>query len=117
MNDERNRLGQLVGELRSQLAASTALDADLRRRLEQTLADVQQALSASGGSASAAAPSGAAALSPTARGGEPLSKRLADATLDFEASHPALAGTVSSLIDALDEWGFRRTGRSPACAW
>jgi uncharacterized protein DUF4404 len=91
MNDQRIRLGQLVGELRSQLASSDTVDADLRRRLEQTLAEVQNALAA-----------------PTGQGpaGEPLGKRLSEATLEFETSHPALAGTLSSIIDALGRMGI-----------
>ena len=44
MNDERIRLQLLLDQLQRQLAASTTVDADLRARLELTLADAEQAL-------------------------------------------------------------------------
>ena len=84
MNDDRIRLRQLIDQLRSQLASSTSVDADLRVRLEQTLSDAEKA---------AAAPPGKPAP------GEPLGKRLNEAAINFEVSHPTLAAEVSSIID------------------
>ncbi len=104
MNDNRIRLEQLLGELRAQLAASSTVDAPLRRRLEQTLSEVQQALSTPGGLTSAASASGGS--SAVGHSGEPLRKRLSEATIEFEVSHPALAGTLGSLIDALGRMGI-----------
>ena len=91
MNDDRLRLRQLLDQLRTQLAASTSVDADVRSRLEQTLSDAERALAEPVGQAPA---------------GEPLRGRLSEAAIDFEVSHPTLAGTVSSIIDALGRWGF-----------
>ena len=108
MNDDRQRLEQLLAELRSQLAASTTLDAAMRSRLEQTLGDVQQALSTPGGHSSPTAKpaagisgTGISGAAPAAgpHAGEPLRKRLSEAAIDFEVSHPALANTLGSLID------------------
>ena len=103
MNDDRIRLEQLLGELRAQLAASSTVDAPLRRRLEQTLSEVQQALSAPGGLPPAATANASPAVG---HSGEPLGKRLSEAAIDFEVSHPALAGTLGSLIDALGRMGI-----------
>ncbi len=91
MNDDRLRLRQLIDQLRTQLAANSSVDVDLRTRLEQTLADAERALVEPAGQTSA---------------GEPLRGRLNEAAIDFEVSHPALAGTVSSIIDALGRMGI-----------
>ena len=91
MNDDRLRLRQLIDQLRSQLAGSMSIDADLRSRLERTLADTEKAM---------ADPTG------KARTGEPLGKRLNEAAINFEVSHPTLAAEVSSIIDALGRMGI-----------
>lgn len=91
MNDDRNRLRQLIDELRNQLAASTSVDTGLRARLEQTLSDAEKAISN---------PAGRSAAS------EPLGKRLNEAAINFEVSHPTLAAEVSSIIDALGRMGI-----------
>jgi hypothetical protein len=91
MNDDRNRLRQLIDQLRTQLAASTSVDADLRSRLEQTLSDTERAM---------ADP----AQQPAVSG--PLGKRLNEAAIKFEVSHPTLAAEVSSIIDALASMGI-----------
>jgi hypothetical protein len=90
MNDDRLRLRQLIEQLRTQLAGSDAVDPRLQARLESALSDAEKAL---GG------PAGTVA-------GEPIGNRLNEAAIDFEVSHPALAGTVSSIIDALGRMGI-----------
>ena len=38
--------------------------------------------------------------------GDPIRKPTFDSTINFEVSHPTLAGTVSSIIDALGHMGI-----------
>jgi Domain of unknown function (DUF4404) len=91
MNDDRQRLGQLLDQLRAQLAASASVDADLRTRLVQTLDEAQQVLASPGGQS---------------RPAEPIGQRLSEAAISFEVSHPTLAAEVSSIIDALGRMGI-----------
>jgi len=91
MAEDRERLPQLLAQLRSQLAASTSVDADTREKLEATIADVDRALAGR-------PPKGARA--------ESLAGRLGESAVDFEASHPTLAVTVSGIIDILGQLGI-----------
>jgi hypothetical protein len=91
MNDDRIRLRRLIDELRAQLAGSTSVEAGLRSRLEQTLSDTEKAM---------ADPAGQPA------GSERLGKRLNEAAINFEVSHPTLAAEVSSIIDAIGRMGI-----------
>ena len=91
MAEDQERLPQLLTELRSQLAASTSIDDGTRRRLEATIADIERLL---GGPA------------PKSARAESLAGRLGDTAVDFEASHPTLAVTISGIIDALGNLGI-----------
>jgi hypothetical protein len=95
MNDDRAKLSELLQQLQAQLSASSTLEAATRRRLEHALDEAQHVLAAppAAGPGSSGSP-------------EPLGKRLEDVALEFETSHPALAGTVSSIIDALGRMGI-----------
>jgi hypothetical protein len=91
MNDDRIRLRRLIDQLRAELAGSASVDADLRSRLELTLSDTEKAM---------ADPAAQPAAS------EPLGKRLNEAAINFEVSHPTLAAEVSNIIDALGRMGI-----------
>lgn len=88
MPAEPERLKATVDELRRELADVDQLDPAVRSQLSAALHDIQTALASKG------AP------------GESLLQRLRDAAHDFEESHPALAGNVGSLIDALARMGI-----------
>jgi hypothetical protein len=88
---DRTRLRQLIEELRSQLAGNEAVSPALQARLESALAEAEAGL--------AGESAGPIATGPTGR-------RLNELAIDFEVSHPTIAGTVSSLIDAIGRMGI-----------
>ncbi len=91
MAQNPERLPQLLAQLRSQLAASTSIDAHARQDLETTIADVERAL---------------AGRPPKGDRAESLAGRLGETAVDFEVSHPNLAVTVSGIIDILGQLGI-----------
>ena len=86
---EREKLVATIQRLRAQLAES-GLDPSLYSSLSATIDEAEASLSAKDPAAPPAT----------------LARRLADATGEFEASHPVLAGTVGSLIEALARMGI-----------
>ena len=89
MTDAKARLRTTLEELRQQLGDAETIDPAVATRLRATIDDVERAM-----------------------GGQerhheaPLGERLSDAARSFEATHPTLAGTISSVIDALARMGI-----------
>lgn len=82
------KLRALVAELHARLKPGTSLDPDARKHLTTALHDIEQALARSD------KPSG------------PLKSRLEALAVQFEADHPAVAGVMRQLIDALSNAGI-----------
>jgi hypothetical protein len=83
------KLRALLSQLHTHLKHGSSLDADARKRLTTALHDIEQAL---GRSDKAGAP--------------PAKSRLESLAVQFEADHPAIAGVVRQLIDALGSAGI-----------
>jgi Domain of unknown function (DUF4404) len=86
MNDPKLRA--LLAQLHSHLTQATSLDSDARKHLTTALHDIEQALSRSG------------------KASAPTKPRLEALAVQFEADHPAVAGVVRQLIDALGAAGI-----------
>ena len=80
-------LRALVAGLRSELAKTHDLDADIREGLHGLAREVEAALQ------TPSATSGA--------GDSPLRDRLADRVRELEASHPKLSTTIGNIVDTL----------------
>jgi Domain of unknown function (DUF4404) len=91
MSDQRNRLRQTLAQLEAQLENADTLDPAVAERSRALVADIRRSLESG-------EPQPAQAAS--------LTRRLGEAALEFEASHPTLAGTVGSVIDALGQMGI-----------
>ncbi len=89
MSDEHDQLLSTLDQLRERLDQTPALPPETVARLRATLADLDAAL---------------AHRKPT--GETRLQERLSQAALEFEASHPMLAGNLGSIIDALGRMGI-----------
>lgn len=88
---EHRQLREHLARLRQQLLETPSIDPSTRSRLEQTVAEIEDDLSEA---------------RPGSRPNSSLVTRLSEAALDFEASHPTLAGTIGSVIDALAAIGI-----------
>ena len=101
MPDETQQLRRAVTDLHQALQSAHGLDAETRSLLEQTLVEVREVLSA-------ASPGPAGSPRETIAGDEtvPLRGQLSEAVARFEGGHPALAGAVRSVIDALAQGGI-----------
>lgn len=89
MPNDRQQLLATVAQLKQQLDEVQGLDPATQARLRATLADLEVAL---------------ANQKPALQPG--LAERLGQAAREFEESHPILAGTVGSVIDALARMGI-----------
>jgi hypothetical protein len=90
MADQHARLREALEQLRLQLDELRARDPAVADRLQETLAEAEAALDGpSQGEAN-----------------DSIVKRLSDAVLDYEATHPSLAGNLGSVIDALGRMGI-----------
>ena len=88
MSESDSRLPALLEELKTELRALESADDDTRRRLEATATEIIQALH-------------------RVETGEPADREsLQDRLVEFEASHPNLAGVVHRLIDMLGQMGI-----------
>jgi hypothetical protein len=87
---DRERLQALLASLQRELRDARSLDAESRRMLATAMNDISRTL---------AAPADLAA-SPA------VSSRLDDLVVRFESDHPALAGALRQLIDALAKAGI-----------
>ncbi|MGD9720395.1 MAG: DUF4404 family protein [Pirellulales bacterium] len=91
MPDSHEKLRRALAELREQLSELRARDPQVASGLEATLAEAEQAL--------------AGEPRPPAEQAS-ITKRLSDAVLEYEATHPSLAGSLGSIIDALGRMGI-----------
>jgi hypothetical protein len=80
-------LRALVASLRSELATTPNLDADVREVLHGLAREVEAVLQSP--------PAGSRVVEP------PLRDRLADRVRELEASHPRLSRTVGNIVDTL----------------
>lgn len=87
---DRDELQALLKSLQRELGDARSLDPESRRLLGDVMGDIGRALQTS------AAPADAG----------PVSDRLDDLAVRFEADHPALAGAMRQLIDALAKAGI-----------
>ena len=94
MSADRQRLQATLDELHQQLNDVDEIDPALREQLGSALRDIQMALQAR------------AAGNPPAAGTDSVAQRLQEAAREFEENHPALSGTIGSLIDALGRMGI-----------
>lgn len=91
MSEHVEKLKATVAELEEELRSLEALDDETSEVLEEALREIQAALS----------PDKSTELE-----AESLMDRLNDATLEFEGSHPTLAGIIGRLIDGLGQMGI-----------
>ena len=101
MTDEAQRLRNAINELHQALQSAHGVDPDTRSLLARTVSEVREVLETQ---------PGAAANNPDEMaervGRLPVQRQLAKAAAEFEGSHPTLAGTVRSVIDALAQIGI-----------
>jgi hypothetical protein len=92
MDDHATRLRATIKELEQELQAGGEVDPATRTMLLEAVEEIHSALRTRG--------------LPTT--GEPhsLNDRLNTAAADFDASHPALAGLVRRVVDALSQLGI-----------
>jgi hypothetical protein len=90
MTGEHDQLRQILDQLQAQLNEVRRLDPAVATHLESTIAEAKAAL----------------AGRPTPAAHRSIVERLSDAMLKYEASHPALAGNLGSIIDALGRMGI-----------
>lgn len=94
-NEPRESLQQSLARLHSELAAAPRIDASSRRLLREVLADIERLLQQSAPDA------------PTPAAGSARSvPRLEALAIEFEAEHPALAGSLRQLVDLLGRAGL-----------
>ncbi len=91
MPDDRQQLLSTIEQLRQQLDNAPSVDSAVAARLRKTLSDIESTL---------------AGQRPAGSGGPNLGERVGQVALDFEASHPVLAGNLGSIIDALGRMGI-----------
>ena len=89
MPADPEQLKATLEQLRRQLTEIDQLDPALRGQLHTALQDIQLAL-----------------RNKTPPGGESIMRRLGEAARHFEDSHPAISGTIGSLIDTLGRSGI-----------
>jgi len=85
----RQKLRDTLSKLHEDLAAEPQLNPETASLLREVMADIENLLNDS-----------------SSTGHESLATRLADATADFENSHPRLTATVGQLADALSGMGI-----------
>jgi acetylornithine deacetylase/succinyl-diaminopimelate desuccinylase-like protein len=91
--------------LHEQQAAAKNLDPNVRTLLKSVLADIDRVLEEQAAESDQAADEPSPASDETRPESESIVARLAETAREFEGTHPALAGTVGSLIDALGNMG------------
>lgn len=86
---DRDRLRTLLKSLHKELGNARAVDEESRRLLNTVMADIGRVLQ-----------------QPAGRASGPVSGRLEALVVHFEADHPAVAGAMRQLIDALAKAGI-----------
>ncbi len=99
MAEIHDRLHADLAELQRQLEAASSIDPTSRALIERVIADVAPILASENASTSIVA-----RAAPSRRGS--LAARLSQAAKQFEVTHPTLAGTLGSVIDALAQMGI-----------
>jgi uncharacterized small protein (DUF1192 family) len=101
MAEQSQQLRTTLVELHDQLAHTREITPEVRAMLAGLASEIERLLAEQ----RSGQPSSAAA---TSRGGqhESLIARLGEAARDFEDTHPTLAGTIGSIIDALGQMGI-----------
>jgi hypothetical protein len=89
MPADSEQLKATLDELHRQLAGIDELDPALRGQLHSAMQEIQTALK-----------------NRTSPGGESVMRRLGEAARHFEEGHPAISGTIGSLIDTLGRSGI-----------
>lgn len=98
MTDDRQELRATLTELHRQLEAAETIDVESVAMLRQALAEIEQAL--------ARRPKGEEPSPAESQTHRSVVRRLTDAARGFEATHPTLAGTIGSVVDALAQMGI-----------
>jgi hypothetical protein len=94
------KLRTTLAELRRQLDATKNAGPDVRALLRSTMADIEQVLAST-------PPGEPVDVEEATKPGEAsIVDRLTSAAREFEESHPTLAGTVGSVIDAISGMGI-----------
>ena len=91
MASQHERLARALTQLQSELSEMRKLDPRLAQSLDSTIAEAQTVLRGQGGAIS---------------GGQSIIDRLRNEVLQYEASHPSLAASLGSIIDALAGMGI-----------
>jgi hypothetical protein len=91
MSGQHEKLRQALDDLQAQLAEMREVDPNVAAHLDTTIAQAQAVLDA--------APA-------AADDQQTVSEQFNDALLHYEASHPTLAGTLRSVVDALGQIGI-----------
>jgi hypothetical protein len=91
MSGQHEKLRQALDDLQAQLAEMREVDPDVAAHLDTTIARAQAVLKT--------APDSTAEHNT-------VSEQFSDALLHYEASHPTLAGTLRSVVDALGQIGI-----------
>ncbi len=94
MPTDRNKIEATLPQLQAELAESDDIDPELKNRLAAMQTEIQANLEKP------------RATSPPAAGSTSLTRRLADAALHLEESHPSLSTTVGSLAGILGQMGL-----------
>ena len=94
MPDDPRRLQEILGELHERLEETHSLDPELRAPLRSVLSEIDEVLSRP-------APEGEASEHRSA-----LVERMEELALQFESSHPTIAGTLNRLTHALSSMGI-----------
>lgn len=89
---DNSQLEKTLEELHAELESTQSVDDETRARLKHLMSDIQTVLDEKG------------KLSDRRAGS--LSKRLGDALLELEVSHPNLALNVERVLDAFNEMGI-----------
>ncbi len=90
MSGEHDKLRQALEELQAHLAELRQIDADAAAHLDATIAEAQ----------------GVLASLPEGQEPHTVGDQFKEALMHYEASHPALAGNLRSVIDALAQIGI-----------
>jgi hypothetical protein len=94
MPDASQNLRDTLDQLHRQLEAAPDIDPEMRAQLAATVVDLQARLERG------------ESTSDEERASDSVPDRLTEALRHFEGSHPTLAGTLGSIIDALSQMGI-----------
>jgi hypothetical protein len=86
---DRNKLRDLLQQLHDALGGAGPVDEESRHLLSRVMSDIERVLQSGGGAR-----------------GTPMSGRLEELVVRYEADHPGVAGAMRQLIDALAKAGI-----------